>query len=298
MKTMHYPDFFLIGAMKAGTTSLYHMLEHHPKIFLSYPKEPEYFSEKFLQEGAESWYQSLFQNSDPDSLLGECSTGYSRSVCYPYVAERIQSVKPSARIIYLLRHPVERCWSHYLHRMNEHAMAGEPVLEFCDAIEAYPEILDASRYFKQISNFTTLFDRSQIHIILFDDLRNSAESTMNRLYDFLGLPHIGVASLIHANRAGDQTGRRHFKSVLNNFKKSIMGKVLKIIFPRQFLRWLSKQTSRNKYVIYIAKNIHKTVDLPKQPDSDTRQKLLAYFYDETVALEQWLGRELPPSWKV
>ncbi|WP_226663856.1 sulfotransferase family protein [Microbulbifer aggregans] len=296
MENKKLPNFFVVGAMKAGTTSLYQMLDSHPNVYLSYPKEPEYFSEKYLEKDSESWYLSLFAESPPNSLRGDCSTGYSRRIAYPGVAERIFKSIPSAQIVYLLRHPVERCWSHYLHRMNERVMDGECILDFDNAVEIYPEILDTSCYFSQVDNFTQFFDRSQIHVIIFDDLRESAEATMTELYDFLNLPRVPVYSLTHANKSGDQTGRRNIKAFIKRVKSSTAGKLLKVVVPRTILNSAAKFISKNKLAIYAAKSSGKTADLPKKPSPELRAKLLLYFKKETLQLENWVGRSLPPSW--
>lgn len=296
MKDKKFPNFFLVGAMKAGTTSLYQMLDRHPNVFLCYPKEPEFFSEKFLQKDAESWYLSLFSESPPDSLRGDCSTGYSRAIIYPEVAERIHKSNPSAKILYLLRHPVERCWSHYLHRMNERAMDGEKILDFDDAIEIYPEILDASCYSKQINNFSQFFNRSQIHIVIFDELQQNVESTMTELYDFLHLPSLPFNSLTHANRSGDQTGRRNIKALINSVKSSRLGNFLRIFVPKRILTRATKFVSKNRLAIYFAKRSRATADLPKKPDAALRDRLLLYFQKDTLELENWIGKSLPASW--
>jgi hypothetical protein len=109
-----YPDFFIIGAARAGTTTLATELSHHPKVFVCDPKEPFFFSHESVRaRGCESWYQGLFARRRPDQICREASTSYS---CWPEcgdVAGRIALAMSGARLIYLIRHPVERAYSHY-----------------------------------------------------------------------------------------------------------------------------------------------------------------------------------------
>ncbi|WP_193162913.1 sulfotransferase family protein [Microbulbifer hainanensis] len=290
------PDFVLIGAMKAGTTSLYRMLDTHPDLFLTQPKEPEYFSQKFGDDGFYSWYSSLFLDAKPNQLCGECSTGYSRACVYKEVPERLHQENPDVRILYLLRHPAERCWSHYLHRMNERVAAGSKSLPFEEAIKEYPEILDASLFFKQIDRYTNFFPRSQIHVLLFEDLLQDVHIAMEKIFNFLGVSRMVDVKMEHANPAGDLTGRREMRSIWEKAKSTNAGKLAKNFIPKSLARLVYSNVIMSRPAIYLAKNMRGTADIPGKPDQKTRQFLLEYFQSANLELEKWLGRELPDSW--
>ena len=134
------PDFLLIGANKAGTTSLIDYLRLHPRIFISRIKEPCFFSDPAQRARGEGWYESLFAGARPDQLRGEGSTTYSR---WPYLEEpwtldpreEILARRPDVRLVYLVRHPVDRAFSHYYNNLR----LGRENLSFEDAIDAEEE---------------------------------------------------------------------------------------------------------------------------------------------------------------
>src|SRR5215210_7255111 len=107
------PDFLVIGAMKAGTTTLYNHLRGHPDIFMTSYKEPEFFvAEKTWGRGT-AWYQRLFADAPDAARLGEASTSYSKCTEFTGVPERIHSLIPDVQLLYVLRHPIARIESMY-----------------------------------------------------------------------------------------------------------------------------------------------------------------------------------------
>ena len=114
-------DFFIVGAPKAGTTSLYHYLNEHPQVEMSLQKEPDYFSEAAIQEqgiyygknriDTEEKYNTLFNTQKKDVIFGEGSVSY---LFYPTVAQDIKAYNSMAKIIIMLRNPIDRAFSHYL----------------------------------------------------------------------------------------------------------------------------------------------------------------------------------------
>ena len=109
------PDFLVIGAMKAGTTTLYNHLRRHPDVFVPTYKEPEFFvAEKTWERGA-AWYRRLFAAAPDGAVLGEASTSYAKCTEFTGVPERIHSLIPHVKLVYVLRHPIERIESMYEH---------------------------------------------------------------------------------------------------------------------------------------------------------------------------------------
>jgi hypothetical protein len=107
------PNFIIIGAMKGGTTSLYHYIASHPDIVPSSIKETNYFNTiADLCKGL-SWYKSLFRNKGKYAF--EASTNYTKRHIFPGVPERMYSILPKVKLIYILRDPIERIVSHYIH---------------------------------------------------------------------------------------------------------------------------------------------------------------------------------------
>jgi hypothetical protein len=183
MNSGRLPDFFVIGAMKAGTTTLFRHLQRHPRIFMPELKEPDFFvGEKNWLRGMD-WYTSLFEPAPPDALLGEGSTNYSKARAYPGVPERLREYVPEAKLIYLLRDPVERMRSHYVHSV----LSGRERRSPYEAFDPASGYLDVSRYGFQLAKFEEHFPSSQILVILTEDMRDDPADVLDRTLAFLTL---------------------------------------------------------------------------------------------------------------
>jgi len=216
------PDFFLAGAVKSGTTTLYHYLDEHPAIYMSPIKEPHYFSagdmdlsafrplvkkrvesfdlKKYLQSSMkqqvhrayiQSWddYVELFKNVKDETRTGEASTSYLWSPSAPL---KIREKIPDARIIIILRNPVERAFAHYLMDLRI-GLAND---SFAKTLQADQEVADPSwgknsmyvqtgMYAAQVKRYLDIFPASRILIILQDELKKDPAGTMKNIYSFL-----------------------------------------------------------------------------------------------------------------
>lgn len=187
------PHCFIIGAQKAGTTFLASMLDQSPDVCVSDPKEPHFFSNEY--EKGFAWYQSIFY--DLSKALIEASTTYSvirpkeTHPAYrgkgvglsPEVIKRMKDASPDARIIYLLRHPVDRTYSSFLHRMRFHT--GKVSLQ--NYFEADPMMEIGSRYSAQIERYQDEFPDSQILCLRAEDLYRDPLVFTNKCLSFLDL---------------------------------------------------------------------------------------------------------------
>lgn len=122
---MPLPTFVVIGAMKAGTVSLRHYLDEHPDVFLGRGGmfgEPNYFVAEYNWSRGRAWYESLFADADADAgqagAIGECSPSYTMAPAFPGVPERMAAVIPDARLVYVVRDPVARMQSMYMHQVS------------------------------------------------------------------------------------------------------------------------------------------------------------------------------------
>jgi len=217
------PGFFIVGAAKAGTTSLNTYLSHCPDIYFSPIKEPNYFStdidpsrfsdiyrnnnlidptkyfrERKLKElhlafvRKEEQYARLFEAGQNYSARGECSTSYLYS---QIAAKNIFSFNPESKIIVLLRNPAERAFSHYLMAYKY----GYTNLPFRDALEqdmnrrekgwGISELYyELGCYYEQLNRYYRVFPTKQILVLLFDDLKDNPDTLLAEILDFLGLP--------------------------------------------------------------------------------------------------------------
>jgi len=174
------PNFLIIGAMKSGTTSLYHYMKTHPEIFLSSIKEPNFFT-KDIQKKDLEWYKSLFSDGKKAKALGEASVNYSKYPHYTGVPQRIASLNKNIKLIYVLRNPLARTCSHYLHNIY----AGIEPDSFKEAIAKRPLYIQASLYYMQIQEYLKFFPREQLLIFLLDDLKKNPRDTVKKVFTFL-----------------------------------------------------------------------------------------------------------------
>jgi hypothetical protein len=183
------PDFVVIGAAKCGTTFFYHLLTQHPLVEPAAFKEPHYFDLLFEEEGVE-WYRRCFpQPRWQDgrwTITGEASPGY---IFHPHVAERMAKVVPQARLIALLRNPVDRTYSAYHHRVRN----GQETRTFAEALEAYfadprQEHLSKSIYVDHLLRWAEFFPREQMLVLKSEDFFESPNETLKIAFAFLELP--------------------------------------------------------------------------------------------------------------
>lgn len=172
------PNFLIIGAAKAGTTSLYNYLRVHPQVFMSNPKELKFFVQEMNWSRGLQWYERHFDPAGDVVAIGEASTHYT---AYPYfggVPERIAEVLPDVRLIYLVRQPIDRMVSFFLMRIRA-GKERERSME--KALLANPRYIDGSRYAMQIEQYLKYFPREHLVILKSEDLRNARGPTMDRV---------------------------------------------------------------------------------------------------------------------
>ena len=177
------PTFLIIGAMKSGTTSLYAYLKEHPEIGMPYNKEPDFFSNESCWTKGLTWYEGLFDGFKNKTARGEASVNYTKFPYYKDVPERICSIIPQVKLIYVLRSPVERTYSHYVHNV----FAGIEAESFENAIRNKPLYIQASLYYSQIEQYLKYFPRENMLIFLLDDLKNYPLATVQKVFAFLGV---------------------------------------------------------------------------------------------------------------
>jgi hypothetical protein len=177
------PTFIVIGAMKAGTTSLYHYLRNHDEIFMSRIKELDFFvSESNWSRGLD-WYRHQFSGAGDAIARGEASTLYTKFPEYRGVPERIASLLPDVRLVYVVRDPIVRLRSHYQHRVMTGAEKAPPEM----ALLQNPTYLNCSRYAMQLEQYLDHFPREQILVVASESLRTDRRATVQEVYRFLGV---------------------------------------------------------------------------------------------------------------
>ena len=187
------PNLIVIGAMKSGTTALHRYLDQHPDIAMSKPKELNFFFRPAEQVRTErtwtagnwqrglSWYARHFA---PGTVVrGESSPGYT-SPSHPGVAERMASVVPDARLVYLVRDPIGRALSQYLHHVADGTESRSADQALPDPDSQY---VPRSRYYERLAPFLGWFDRGQLFLASHEELLTSRRTTLSALFSFLGV---------------------------------------------------------------------------------------------------------------
>jgi hypothetical protein len=176
------PNLIVSGGLKCGTTSLHHYLNLHPEIVMSRPKELNFFVEELNWELGPEWYASHFDRSAP--VRGETSPHYTNLPRFGGVAQRIRELVGEARLIYMVRDPVERTLSHYLHNVGG-GYETRPLDEaLADPESAY---IARSRYAMQLAPYLAAFERDRILILANEDLAAERTATVRRAFEFCGV---------------------------------------------------------------------------------------------------------------
>lgn len=182
---MRAADFLIIGAMKAGTTTLYQDLLTNPSIFMPHEKEPESLTrDDVLSERGRRFYDRLFVPARPDQIVGEASTGYTKLPDFPGVPERALKVcGANLRCIYLVREPVSRVISHHHHNFGN----GVVERDINYAVRTHPRFINWSKYAMQVTPWIESFGRERVEIVIFEEFIKDRTGTIERLSRFLGV---------------------------------------------------------------------------------------------------------------
>jgi hypothetical protein len=193
------PTFALIGAMKAGTTSISSALDSHPDVFMCTPKEPQFFTTRW--DRGLPWYESLFAPADAALARGDASTSYTDFPRKPEAAQRMVQVAPEIKLVYVVREPIARMRSHYRHRIAD-GVESRPV----DVALLDDRYVRRSCYAMQLEQYMQYFAASQLLVLEAEDLLRGGES-WSRLFSFIGVPPLPEPPATpHANEAETRLG--------------------------------------------------------------------------------------------
>jgi len=293
------PDFLIVGAAKAGTTSLFYYLDEHPEIFLPEIKEPKYFMSKILnlpQRGKgddltyelmiknQTDYSRLFSGKSSTQICGEASVDYlyySKDVI-PLIKENIGLPK----IIIVLRDPTMRAFSAYKHlirdvRENETFEEGLKLEDH--RIKSNYEFIwhykRAGLYYENVKDYKEAFPN--VKVIIFEEFINNTHGTLKELYSFLG---VNSEFIPHLKKRYNFTGKPKSKTLQKLLKGS----------PNLWLRKVLKKTFNEKTRYVIREKLEKIniSDSYQAMEKNTKQMLIDYYKDDKKKLEQLLEIKL------
>lgn len=180
---MALPDFLIVGAMKCGTSTLQAQLALQDGVFMTTPKEPNYFSDDDVFARGQDWYEGLYADAAPGDLRGEASTHYTKLPTYPQTLARMQALLPAPRLIYMIRNPLTRAVSHYIHEWTEARMGADPIA----ALRDHPELVEYGCYGMQIAPFLQAYGPERILLTSLEQIKAGPDAEFARIAAFLGL---------------------------------------------------------------------------------------------------------------
>jgi hypothetical protein len=233
------PNCVIIGAMKCGTTSLHYYLDLHPDIFMSREKELSFFGREERWSRGVGWYESQFPDHGA-TVYGESSPVYTAYPEFENVPERMASIIPSAKLVYLVRDPIARIVSEYRFRCSrrwETRTFGEAVM--APGVNTY---IDRSSYWMQLERFLPYFDASQIHVVDADALRKERTDTLAALFRFLGVGAFASPSFARTHLESARNYRRKRPAMIAvSMMNRVLGRELSLAVRRRAPELLLKR---------------------------------------------------------
>ena len=287
---MSLPNLFVIGAAKAGTTSLHFYLDQHPEVQMSAVKEPNFFSGPPAGNGYPlgrverlADYEALFDERFP--LRGEASVGYSNFPRRQGVPAAIRELVPDARFVYLVRDPVPRVVSQYQYRVameGERRPLGEALADLDDPFSVY---LCPGRYASQLELYLREFDRDRILVVDHADLLADRAATLESIFSFLDVaptPHLAAFD----RKLNTEDEKRAFSSSWVQRRERLKSSPLRLL-PPGVRRGLRRSVERVFW---------KPLP-PAELDDDLRLRLQETFAPEAARLRELTGMAFA-SWGV
>jgi hypothetical protein len=304
---MTMPNFLIIGAQKAGTTSLYHYLAQHPQIYVSPIKEPNFFASEGEKPDPSrpsindiDDYENLFDGVSDERAIGEASPWYLYS---PKARERIKHYIPQAKLIAILRDPAERAYSQFLHFVRD---GREPTTDFVRALReeevrvrenlaaghdtgraASGAYVGRGLYHAQLEGYLELFDRSQIKVLLSEELNDDPVGTLQDVFRFLEVDDTFVPSVSTKHQVAGLPKNRLLHAFLTrpNLARRVFRMVKLYLPPALRLR------IANNLVQLKNQNFVEPPDLP----AEARKQLVEVYREDILKLQVLIDRDLS-SW--
>ena len=272
------PNLVVIGGLKCGTTSLHHYLNLHPEVQMSRPKELNFFVAELNWRFGHGWYTTHFDAGVP--IRGESSPHYTNRPRFEGVAERMQSVLGEVRLVYMVRDPVDRMLSHYLHNVAG-GYEDRPLEEaLTDADSSY---VARSRYGYQLEPYVEAFGRERIRILSREELKGERAESMRSAFDFLGVdPGFSSAQFEREWETGTAKRGGRFR---------VMDRAVRLPGLRALDRNFDRLPESLRWMVERVVHDPEAGEVPKPAlTPELRDRLAGLFRDDVAALEDLAGR--------
>jgi hypothetical protein len=291
------PNFLIVGAPRSGTTYLHHCLAEHPDVYmarLSYSGDINFFNPnsqisaiRYYDRGI-AWYESLFNGRRHESAVGEKTAHYFAD---PEVPACIFAHIPGAKLVVVIRNPVERAYSNFWYSRGK-LPSGVGFIEACHSPEGRQlRLLESGLYYQHLQRFLQFFPEDRIHIIVHDFLQNDPATQIKKLFEFLGvystfMPSsidsringaIGPGTSIYRIRAIGHHIKRHYRPAFGLLKK----------LP---ISWVDEYLGRRMSEISVS------TSYPPMARAD-RRLLEAFFKEDSREIGRYLSIDVESMWR-
>lgn len=296
-----YPNLFLIGGMRCGSTALHLLLDQHPDINMSSKKEPYFLIaelkrqnlannySKELEEDLETYIEKgNYRTIDKYSTLFDTTRNYkyrgeaSHYIYHPDSASFLKKKSPQAKIIISVRNPIERLYSHFYHLERRQEFLSNDLDAYVNHIliqhqESNSKILSKGLYFDAVSHWIEIFGEDNVKIVVYEEFKNDRQKVISEIFDWLDLSDSRITNL-----RPQKTGKIKFKKLFffinsSTFIKNILRNILSIKY-RVRLRSIF-------YDIFIKK---KRINIERS----TRKLLVEFYKEDTIKLEKLLKKKI------
>lgn len=264
------PNFIIIGVSKCGTTTLYNSLKNHPQIFVSQPKEPNYFNKTINYRSTRGEYEKLFEHAGSFPFRGESSVGYTNPSRIHFVPKRIHEAIPDCKLIFMVRHPIKRLESEWKMRLRLNNTANP---DFLEELQYNIKMYNHGLYWETLSQYLEYFRKEQILTVFMEDLHNSFDTEIFRVLTHIGADTVYKLSSTHSNSSANYRKDTGYSALL----KEIFGNRIKSRIPASI---------KNKCRGLITKDW----DYGISWNAEIYAEVAQYFAEDSQALLEYCGK--------
>jgi len=282
----HWPNFFIVGAPRAGTSSLWEYLKAHDEIFMSTLKEPNFFHNVLLKNKIpypitdKKKYLNLFKDVKNEKAIGEASTTYLHDLDS---AQLIHAEVPKAKIIIILRNPIDRSFSHYLFhvKLGIQQMPFDKVIRkdasgINEKFSTPPNIMRVGFYSEFVQRYLDFFYTKNVKTIIFEEFINNPKKTVKELLQFLGV-----------------NSEYKFVEEKYNTSEQPKGKLEQLIISNSLIEKLGPSLIPSPFRIKLLRKFLYKKDDNLKMNHENKIFLENFYHQDILKTQKLLGRTLP-----
>lgn len=274
------PDFVVAGTQKCATTWLYRCLENHPDVLVPNTDAVQYFNMNYNKD--KNWYRSFFSDYDGEAVVGEESPSYIRSPSAPC---RMAEMIPDAKLLFIVRNPVDRAFSHYWHEKSKSKISFE-FEEVFENYDLFQNWVEAGFYHRNITRFEEKFPSENIKVMFFSDLAEDDEAFIREAYSFLGVDPDYTPEFLNEkvnesrSRLGMEALNRAYWRSFDMAEKNAPQAVKDVLRPA------------HRMVVNGQWSLSRKSEYEEGMDEDTRERLESVFVEDARRFSSYVDRNL------